>query len=143
MKRITVELDTKVKFAFKGEDTDGAFLEITEPTGRIAGLVGTLKGQIGEATKTAISVLNSNSISADSSEDEESTPLEIGEAGFAMLTMGGGNMSIVMETLKEILKETSLINGEGRFTSPTFDRMSYSDVEKTLKLYIGNFMIAS
>jgi len=143
MKRITVELDTKIKFSFKGEDTDGAFLEITEPTGRVAGLIGTLKGQIGAATKTAIADLKTDSVNSDTSDDEENTPLEIGEAGFAMLTMGGGDMSIVMETLRDILKETSLINGEGRFTSPAFDRMSYADVEKTLKLYIGNFMIAS
>ena len=142
MKIITVELDTKIKFSFKGEDAEGAFLEITEPTGRTAGLIGTLKGQIGAATKSAISDLNTDA-NASPDDDSENTPLEIGEAGFAMLTMGGANMPIVIETLKEILKETSLINGEGRFTSPTFDRMSYADVEKVLKMYIGHFMIAS
>lgn len=143
MKTITVELDSKIKFSFKGEDADGAFLEITEPTGKIAGLVGALKGQIGLSTKNAIKDLMGDSTNTATESEEENTPLEIGEAGYSMLTMGGANMKIVMESLREVLKETALINGEGKFTSPTFDRMSYADVEKTLKMYIGHFMAAS
>ena len=141
MKKITVELEGKLMFSFKGADAEGAFLEISEPTGRIAGHIGELKAQIGGATKKAIDGLDGASIDTDDSNSND--PVEIGEAGFAMLTMGGANMKIVMATFMEILKETALINGEGKFTSPLFDRMAYNDIEKTLKMYIGHFMIAS
>ena len=143
-KEITIELDTAIKFSLKGSEQDGNFLTISPPTGRIAGLVGELKSQLGSATRTALTSLTeemkSNAEAVDGTDD---TPEEIGEASFMMLTMGGASMPVVMATFCSILKETALINGEGKFTSPIFDRMAYDDIEKALKIYIGNFITAS
>ena len=147
MKTITVELDNPILY--------GSFITIEEPTGKIAHLVGILKVEIGAATKKSLSELSeslSEAISAEQEknaekkdgkkESEAEDPSGAGEAGYQMLIMGGGDMPKVMITLKEILRVSAQMAGEKAFTASMFDKLAFSDVEKVLQEYIGNFIAA-
>ena len=145
MKIITVELDSPIMYAGgNGSEVEGSFLEILEPTGKVANLVAILKVEGGSATRKAFEGIGSESAGSesDSSASQDSNPEEDGATLFSIMTMGDADMPRVMTTFKELLKLTSKIGGEKSFTAPMFDRMVYSDVEKALKSYLGNFIAA-
>ncbi len=141
MKTITVELDNPIPYAGgNGEEVEGSFIEIKEPTGKIAHLVGIMKAEIGAATKESLKGIDLSELTEGAT--GEASASESGEAAFTMLTMGNGNMERVMVTMKEILRSSADIGGEKAFTAAMFDKMTYNDVEKVLKEYIGNFIAA-
>jgi len=149
MNTANYELKSSIEYANgSGTEIEGSFIELNAPTGKIAGLIGILKSEIGTATKNSMKGLDeslTNAIQQEQEEStpEESTPEEIGDSAFAMLTMGGANMERVFVTFKEILKSSAVLAGEKQMTIPMIDRMSYNDIEGCLKFYIGNFMKAS
>lgn len=145
MKEITVELGSPFKYnPGKGDDIDATHITISEPTGKVAHLVAILKSELGAATKKSLEGIDLSGIdSGDEKDDDEGDAEARGKSGFAMLMMGGASMERVMVTLKEILRSTALVGGEKSFNTIHFDRMSYMDIEKTLKAYIGNFTKAS
>lgn len=145
MDKITVELRKPIMYANGGgNEVEGGFLEISEPTGKVAHLVGALKVQVGSATKASIAGMDLDTAAAAESKapTAEPNPEETGDALFAIMTMGGADMKLVMVTFKEILRETATVAAEKTFTAPMWDRMAYPDIEKALKSYLGNFIAA-
>ncbi len=147
MKEITVELNDPVLYAGGGGgEIEGSHITISQPTGKIAHLVSIIKSEIGAATTNAIKGLDlSEEIERakddDTDEsDDEASPEDIGDSMFAMLTTGGADMQKVMITFKEIIVSSAQMAGEKKMTATLYDRMSYVDIEKGLKLYIGTFM---
>lgn len=141
MKTITYEMKNPIKYASgNGDEIEGQFIEISEPTGKIAHLVMILKSEMGSATKESLKGMDLSNIPEGN--DSDQTPEQVGESAFMMLTMGGADMERVTVTFKEILKVSALMAGEKSFTSTMFDRMSFADVEESLKAYIGNFIQA-
>jgi len=150
MKEITVELTDPVMYSpGTGGEIEGSHITISQPTGKIAHLVSIIKAEIGAATTNAIKGLDLESAIEnardDSAEkaDDESSPEDIGDSMFAMLTSGGADMQKVMVTFKEILVSSAQMAGEKKITAPLYDRMSYTDIERSLKMYIGTFMTTS
>lgn len=145
MNTIICELTENIKYANgTGSEIEGSFLEIEEPTGKIAHLVAILKSEIGQATKNAIEGLDLSEKEnlKEVGDQDDDDPESIGESGYMMLTIGGSDMKKVFITFKEILRMTCKVAGEKAFTSSMYDRMAFKDVEKCLKSYIGNFMQA-
>lgn len=147
-KTITVELENPIEYSLKGNVEQGTFLEIAAPTGKIAALIGIVKAEIGKATKKNMESMESlkdvieDAKNADKDEKELSN-LEEGDGIFMMLTMGGADMSVIMVTFRDILKQSAKVEGEGNFTTPLFDKMDYDDIEIIIKNYLGAFMKAS
>lgn len=143
MKKVNVELAAPVMYAGGGGvETEGSFIELSAPTGKIATLVGILKVEVGAATKKSFEGVDLSDAGSDKAAPE-TTPEEDGDTLFSVLTMGGADMPRVFTTFKEILRETALIAAEKPLTSPMYDRMAYNDVEKALKSYLGHFIAAS
>ena len=135
--------DNPIKYAGKdGNEIEGSFLEISEPTGRIAHLVAILKSEIGAATKKSLEGIDLSNIAESDTSGAQSEEVSDGAGEIQMLMMGGADMKRVMVTFKEILRETALLAGEKQLTEPMFNRMAYGDVESCLGQYIGNFMTA-
>ena len=122
----------------RGEEIEGSFIEISEPTGKIAHLVGVLKVEMGQASKKALDGIDLSGITASDLPDKDDK--SDGEGEVQILMLGGADMGKVMVTFKEILRETALMAGEKKFTEPMFNRMSYNDIEGCLAAYIGNFI---
>lgn len=144
MKKITVELDSPVMYAGgNGGEVEGSFIEISEPTGKVATYVAILKAEVGAATRKAFADIDSETVAGEKDEKakaEEPNPDEDGATLFSVLTMGGADMARVMVTFKELLRETAQIGGEKTLTGPIYDRMSYPDIEKAFKKYLGHFI---
>ena len=140
MKKIQYELKDVVMYSpeNKGEEIEGSFIELSEPTGKIAHLVGVLKVEMGQASKNALVGIDLSSITASDLPDKDDK--SDGEGEVQILMLGGADMGKVMVAFKEILRETALMAGEKKFTEPMFNRMSYNDVEGCLAAYIGNFI---
>jgi len=142
MTTVNFELKKALEYSNgSGQEIEGSFIELSEPTGKIAHLVAILKSEIGASTKKSIEGIDLSGVEAD--DGKESTPEEVGESAFAMLTMGGADMERVVITFKEILRQSALVGGEKAMTLPMIDRMAYNDLEGCLKSYMGNFMQAS
>jgi len=144
METLTFELSTPIKYSpGTGAEIDGTHIEVSPPNGKIAHLIGTLKAEIMQATKTSLdgidlSSLEGKQVEKDNGDEDD----EYGEFAFTALTMGGADMKKVFVTFKEIMKSSALMGGEKPFTEPMWNRMDYPDVERCLKEYIGNFMKA-
>lgn len=138
MKEITVELDSPFMYnPGTGGEIEASHLTIKSPNGKVAHLAAILKAEIGMATKKSLEGLDLSGMGDGSSGDESDD--EKGEAAYALMLMGGADMKKVIVTFKEIMRESALIAGEKTFTSATFDKLEYSDIEKSLKKYLGVF----
>ena len=146
---LTVELNSPFDYNNGKEDVSASFIEITAPNGKIAHYAANLKSMIKSSSKNALVGVDLSSFVVDepdkgASEVDETSPeylADQGEAVYEIIMAGGIDMAVVMTTFKEILKASATAGGEKAFTSPMFDRMSFDDVEKALKLYIGYFMM--
>lgn len=140
MKKIQYELKDAVMYSpdNRGEEIEGSFIEISEPTGNIAHLVSIIKVEMAQASKKALVGIDLSGITESDLPDKNDESDGTGELEILML--GGADMGKVIITFKEILRETALMAGEKKFTEPMFKRMSYNDVEGCLAAYIGNFI---
>lgn len=143
MKTINIELSEPIKYTGEKGELEANFIEVDAPNGEIAHLIGILKSEIGQATRKSLEGLDFGEQEQADDGDSESSPEEIGSSAFSMLTMGGADMEKVIVTFKEVFRHSARAGGEKTMTLPMINRMSYPDIEKSLKMYIGNFMKAS
>lgn len=148
MKKINVELNDGVMYSNgSGEEIAGNFIVVKAPTGQIAHHVALIKTEIGKATRNSLADLkslqseNSSEISKVNKEDND--PISLGDTLLTVMNMGDADMPKVYLAFKEILKESALLADEKTMTLPLINRMSFNDLEKTLKEYLGNFIPAS
>lgn len=141
--RITVELDTPVMYSGTSGEVEGSFIEIDPPNGKVASYVGTLKAEMGKAELAAMKAIGDQKAAKPEKDAKPPTADERGATAFAILTMGGANLPVCLETFKAILRESATMAGEKTFTSPMYDRMAYDDIERGFKKYLGTFISAS
>ena len=149
MKEITIELDSSIEYKPTGasHDVEASFITIKEPNGQVAHLAGMMKSEINKASKDAFKDFDFGSVDEKevakevAPEDQDAAYFEEqGEAMYVVMMAGGVKMEKLIVTFQEILKVSGLVGGEKTFTTPLFNRMAFSDIEKALKAYIGNFM---
>lgn len=136
---IQVELDSPIMYIGATGEVEGSFIEIKEPTGKVAHLAGIMKAELGMATKKAFSDLDIESVDIEA-DSAAPTKEQEGEALYSVINTGGADIKKILLALKELLRETALIAGEKKITEPMFDRLAYRDVEKILKAYLANFI---
>lgn len=143
MKHITFELNSPVKYAKDGEDIDGSFVELREPTGKVSHLCCEIESLVQSGILKMSGLLDEETIreakeiakSADKDEKMDRDSI------LSMMSGGGVDMKKVVVNFRELFREVAFIVGEKPLTVPMMDKMSHGDFRNMMGEYAANFIM--
>ena len=144
MKNITFELNTSIKYAKDGEDIDGSFVELREPTGKVSHLCCEIESLIQSGILKMSGILDEETIreakemakSADKDEKMDRDSI------LSMMSGGGVDMKKVVVNFRELFREMAFIAGEKPLTVPMMDKMTHGDFRNMMGEYAANFIMS-
>ncbi len=135
-KTITFELTTPLKYAHKGEEVEGMFVEMSAPTSR----------NLSECAFIKQAFMRSlpNDPTTQVVTDNETKEAITGDEVLTLMYMSGVDMSPVLGHARALFTSgVVLVDGEEKITKPLFDKISQEDFEAMLGEYLINFILAS
>ena len=135
---IEIELEKKVSYAFNGEECFASKVLLVEPKAIWAKEFAAIKKEI----NTAISVQTAKEKGKKVEDDGKEIPAdELGKVMMTLVSMHADPV-IIYTKFEELVKAGLILVADTniRFTQAMFDKLSLSDFNKIIEVYIGNFM---
>ena len=144
MKHITFELSSSIKYAKDGEDVDGSFIELREPTGKVSHLCCEIESLIQSGILKMSGILDEETIReakemAKSTDKDEKMDRD---SILSMMSGGGVDMKKVVVNFRELFREMAFIAGEKPLTVPMMDKMTHGDFRNMMGEYAANFIMS-
>jgi len=137
MKEIRFELTTPIKYTHQGEDTDGNFITLNEPSLDLLIKLSIYKS----AFYSAAARVADDDVQETGTDKEQAT----GEQIMSLLYMECPNMPELLKQAKSLFVTQGVASVEGvvDMTSPILKMMTIDDFERMLGEYLVNFILAS
>lgn len=140
MNQIQFTLTTPVKFSFEGEDTDGTFITLTEPSIKQLKYVAAFKKAFFQCAERASSNVDANQIKDDSDKEKIT-----GDVIMTLLYSHYPDMEQLFGIAKKLFMSIGIAQVEGitDFNQSIYDTMTIVDFENMLGTYLVNFILQS
>lgn len=142
MNQIQFTLTTPVKFSFEGEDTDGTFITLTEPSIKQLKYVAAFKKAFFQCAEKASSGVDTDSDQVKDTGDKEKVTSEI---IMALLYAHYPDMEQLFNIARKLFMSIGIAKVEGLsdFNQSVYDTMSIDDFENMIGTYLVNFILRS
>lgn len=140
MNQIQFTLTTPVKYSHKGEDTDGTFITLTEPSIKQLKHVAAFKKAFFQCAEKA-----SKGVDTDQVQDTGDKEKVTSEIIMALLYAHYPDMEQLFNIAKKLFFSIGIAKVEGvtDFNQIIYDTMSIADFENMLGTYLVNFILQS
>ena len=138
MNEIQFQLNTPVKYASGGEEIDGTFITLTEPSIKQLDYISEFK----KAFYKAAEKVSSDASPVDTGNDKEKVT---GDQIMALLYSHCPDMKQLFGIARKLFFSTgiAMVEGEVNFTPAIYDTMSINDFERMIGEYLVNFILQS
>jgi len=140
MNQIQFTLTKPVKFSFEGEDTDGTFITLTEPSIKQLKYVSAFKKAFFQCAEKA-----SSGSDVDQVKDPNDKEKVTSEIIMALLYAHYPDMEQLFAISKKLFMSVGIAQVEGiaDFNQSVYDTMSIADFENMIGTYLVNFILQS
>lgn len=141
MKSVTVTLESPFKIALgnSGTEADCTFVELQEPTAKVAGLCASIENSIKNGLiKLASQIKEMGAQDAASSNAGDALK---GEDIMEMISTMEIDAEALFLKMRALFLKCALMGGEQAFTESRLDALSYRDMKRLVGEYIANFIM--
>ena len=140
MNQIQFTLTTPVKYSHKGEDTDGTFITLTEPTIKQLKYVAAFKKAFYQSAEKASSGADTDQVKDNGNKEKVTS-----EVIMTLLYAHYPDMEQLFNIAKKLFFSIGVaqVEGDTDFNQTIYDTMTIVDFENMLGEYLVNFILQS